>query len=121
MRFEELRKKYPKFVYQGYSYRISDRNLEIFFEFRIGSEFIFNPKITIENIDKKRLEGIKIETLDNLVFNLGMIEALSYWKATCSPLIEIKCGFLNAGQVKWWKDLMEKGLGQFFYENKIDF
>ncbi len=120
-KFKNLRKKYPKFVYENYSYRISDRNLEVIFEFKIGSEFIFNPKIVIENIDKKKLKLIKIKALNNLVFNLGMIEALSYWKATCSPLIEIKCGFLNAEQVKWWKYLIERGMGQFFYENKIDF
>jgi len=49
------------------------------------------------------------------------MEIPSYWKATCSPEILIKAGPLNGEQIKWWKDLMMKGMGQFFYENKIDF
>jgi len=59
--------------------------------------------------------------LNNLVFNLGLIEMLSYWKATCSPETEILAGSLNQEQIKWWKDLIDRGMGQFFYENKIDF
>jgi len=59
--------------------------------------------------------------VDNLVFHLGLIELLSYWKAACSPEIEIKAGPLNQEQIKWWKDLIINGMGQFFYENKIDF
>jgi 7-cyano-7-deazaguanine synthase in queuosine biosynthesis len=50
-----------------------------------------------------------------------MIETLSYWKATCSPKIEILAGSLNEEQIKWWKDLILKGMGQFFFENKINF
>ena len=49
-----------------------------------------------------------------------MIEALSYWKVTCSPEIKIRVGKLDKNQVKWWKDLIINGMGQFFYENKID-
>jgi hypothetical protein len=50
-----------------------------------------------------------------------MIEALSYWKATCSPKIEILAGDLNKEQIRWWRNLIFKGMGQFFFENKINF
>jgi len=59
-------------------------------------------------------------TIDNLVFHLGLMEIPSYWKATCSPKIVIEAGFLNKDQIKWWKNLIINGMGQFFYENKID-
>ena len=59
--------------------------------------------------------------MNNLVFNLGLIEMFSYWKTTCAPEIVIKAGHLDARQVNWWQDLLIKGLGQFFFENKIDF
>ncbi|MDO8663274.1 MAG: hypothetical protein Q7K28_00320 [Candidatus Wildermuthbacteria bacterium] len=48
------------------------------------------------------------------------MEIPSYWKATCSREIEIRAGYLNKKQTDWWKDLMIKGMGQFYYENKID-
>jgi len=45
----------------------------------------------------------------------------SYWKAACSPEIVIEAGTLSLRQRKWWEWLILNGLGQFFYENKIDF
>lgn len=115
-----LRKKYPKFIYEKYFYKISGKNLEIFFDFKIAPGIKFQPKISIENIDKKRLAGIKNGGLDNLIFHLGLIEIPSYWKTTCSPVIEVRAGYLNKEQVNWWKKLFIDGMGQFYYENKID-
>ena len=116
-----FRKKYPKFIYRDYFYRISKNDLEIFFDFAIEPGIVFRPKVVIKNVGESRVKRIKIKTLDNLIFNLGLIEAISYWKATCSSKIEIEAGYLNKRQIKWWKDLIINGMGQFFYENKIDF
>ncbi|MDP2864127.1 MAG: hypothetical protein Q8N73_00480, partial [bacterium] len=69
----------------------------------------------------KKLEIVGEKVLNNLIFHLGLIELLSYWKTTCSPEIIIKAGFLNSEQLSFWKDLIIKGMGQFFYENKINF
>ena len=121
MKAQNLRKKYPKFIYQGYSYRISKKNLEILFDFRTEPNIKFRPKVVIENIDKSQIERVGDRILNNLVFNLGLMEIPSYWKATCSPEIIIKAGYLDKEQIKWWRDLIIKGMGQFFYENKINF
>ena len=151
MQYKELREKYPKFVYEKYSYRISGakprsgratfsgNNLEIFFDFLIEPDIKFQPKIVIENIPQK-LSILDIDRFENLIFHLGLMEIPSYWKATCSPEILIKAGPLsmkaspsspsstnlrfvsiNKEQIDWWKDLIIKGMGQFFYENKINF
>jgi hypothetical protein len=152
---EVLRRKYPRFVYENFDWEISGKDLKISFDFRIEPNLKFKPTVIIKNIDKKRVEKIGDRVLDNLVFNLGLIELLSYWKATCSPEILIKTGYLsmkaspsspsstnlrfvsiNKEQIKypsvakggderkfidWWKDLIINGMGQFFYENKVDF
>jgi len=115
-----LRKKYPKFIYEKYTYGISKNDLEILFSFRIPPDIEFQPRILIRNINKANVKRLGKETLDNLVFNLGLIEMLSYWKATCSPEILVKAGSLDKTQINWWENLIIKGLGQFFYENKID-
>jgi len=57
--------------------------------------------------------------LNNIVFHIGMIEMLSYWKAACSPKIIVKPFSLNEEQVMWWKNLYFNGLGEFFYLNNI--
>lgn len=127
MRVEFLRKKYPRFIYQKYSYKIHQGNLKISFLFEVPPDIKFKPQLIIKNVTRLRpnpsilVKNIPRNVLDNLVFHLGLMEIPSYWKATCSPIIEIRAGFLNFEQIDWWKDLIIKGMGQFFYENKINF
>jgi len=116
MNFKNLRKKYPRFVYESYSYRISGKDLKISFVFKIKPDISFNPTLVIRNIPK-----VNVIKLDNLIFQLGLIEMISYWKATCSPLIEIKAGSLNKEQINFWQDLILNGMSQFFFENKMPF
>ncbi len=112
MVFDSLRKKYPRFIYQGFKIT-QDRDLKVSFRFSVA-DIEFNPQILFPNVKWN-------PKLENLVFNLGLVEMISYWKATCSPEIIIKAGFLDEEQIAWWKDLIVKGLGEFFYKNKIDF
>lgn len=129
-KIQNLRKKYPKFVYKNYSYCTIGRNFKAVFDFRIEPGIFFSPEIIIEGVDTKILKKIGLSAgasaeaeesvLDNLVFHLGLIEIPSYWKTTCSPIIEIKAGYLNSDQIKWWKKLLIDGMGQFYFENKID-
>ncbi len=116
MKLNILQKKYPRFIYEKYSFNNSGKDLRISFHFKIEPDISFRPEVIIKNCPKKNLAKI-----DNLVFNLGLIEMISYWKSTCSPIIEIKAGHLLREQIEWWQDLIQKGLGQFFYENRIPF
>lgn len=116
-----LRQKYPEFIYQSHKWETFKKGLKIFFDFRISSDIQFKPEIIIRDINQKRIEGLSKETLNNLVFHLGLIEIFSYWKATCSPVIKIKAGSLDKEQIKWWRKLLIRGMGQYFYENKINF
>jgi len=85
-----LRKQYPVFSYESYSFKQTKSGLLISFVFKTN-DIVFRPKILIKKAKSKK--GI-----DNLVFNLGLIEMFSYWKAFCSPKIMIKCGRLDAFQ-----------------------
>ena len=119
-KFVSLRKKHPKFIYKSYSYKLTSGNLKIVFDFRVEPDIRFKPEITIRDIKKPRLKKIGDRVINNFVFHLGLMEIPSYWKSVCSPEIIISAGYLNKEQIKWWKDLIIKGMGQFFYENKID-
>lgn len=111
-----LREKYPKFIYKGYSYKIFRNDLKIFFDFGIPPNIEFHPEIIIKNAGKEISEN-----LNNFIFHIGLMEIPTYWKTTCSPIIEIKAGYLNKKQIDWWKRFIINGMGQFFYENQINF
>lgn len=119
IKLKNLRRRHPKFIYRKYDYKISGGNLKISFLFEIPPDIKFCPQLVIKNI-KGTIFVPTRSILNNLVFHLGLIEMLSYWKTTCSPEIIIEAGCLNGKQIKWWKNLIIKGMGQFFYENKID-
>lgn len=120
-KYQILRKKYPKFIYQNFNWKALKNSLKIWFDFRIEPDIKFKPKILIQNLTRNEIERVGERILNTLIFNLGLIESLSYWKATCSPEILILAGDLKKEQIQWWKNLILKGMGQFFYENKINF
>jgi hypothetical protein len=68
-----------------------------------------------KDIDYKNEEVVR-----RLVFNLGLVELVSYWKCACPPLVRIKAGYLDEEQKEWWKRQYFLGLGEFFYTNRID-
>lgn len=118
---EQLRKKYPRFVYESFAWSLAGDSLKAVFQFKAEPDLSFQPEITIHSIKSSRVDSLSRECLDNLVFHLGLVEVLSYWKATCSPQILIQAGSLSDEQVEWWRDLLLKGMGEYFFVNNIDF
>ena len=113
--FSELRKKYPIFEYNNYLITKNDRGYEVTYNYSIKGLDTFSTKWTFPaNME------VNPEILNRLIFNLGLVEAISYWKITCSPNINICCGGLDEEQVNWWKKLFYNGLGEFMYVNHIN-
>ena len=117
-----LRKKYPQFIYKSFKYSFFEakKTLEIEFLFQI-EDLTFRPKVEIGNISNSTFKNLNGSILENFIFHLGLIEIPSYWKATCSPIIKIEAGQLNEEQRAWWHGQIVSGLGEFFYQNNIDF
>ncbi|MBR2588465.1 MAG: hypothetical protein IKD77_04580 [Bacilli bacterium] len=118
-KFKKLREKYSTFVYESFSIvDNSDDEIKIRFKFVIENLTTFEPEITILksnlNIDNKL-----IQNCNNAIFHIGLIELISYWKATCSPNVIIKAGYINEEQIKWFKKLYFYGLGELFFTNGI--
>jgi hypothetical protein len=122
MTTEELRQKYPLFIFEKYEYKFINENLEISYYFSLPPDHKFSHKIVVENC-KPALPagGLKIVNLENLIFHVGLSLMPSYWKAACSPKIEIQAGNLSEKQLEFWKKLFIKGMGEYFYKNEIDF
>lgn len=120
MNVETLREKYPNFVYKSFDSKRNSGNLDLSFNFQAPPDIEFNPKVVLKNIPQGALDQVPRQALNNFVFHLGLAEIPSYWKATCSPTIRIEAGQLDNYQVEWWKKLLMKGMGQFFWENGIE-
>lgn len=117
--FTELREKYLTFTYHSYEATTQRQELQLAFSFSTG-EHRFTPTVVIPQISVERWQRLPEELKSNLIFHLGLIEMISYWKATCSPVIVLEAGILNEEQQAWWKDLIWDGLGEFLYRNEIE-
>ena len=114
MEYNKLKHQYSEFIYKDYEIEKHGNKLSITYNFEISNLITFNP--TWEFVVSKDYDE---EVLNLLVFNLGMVELVSYWKCVCSEKVIIKAGNLTFNQAKWWKKLYFNGLGEFFFVNKI--
>lgn len=119
MNFLELREKYPNFLYNSYKIYEDNEKVCIKYEFEIENLSKFEPKIEILKKEFK-FKDINSLNVKNIVFSLGMVEAISYFKSTCSKHFFIKCGKLNEFQKKWFRKLYYLGLGEFRFINNIN-
>lgn len=118
---EELRKKHPRFFYRNFKISLKGDSLRFTFTFELEPGIFFNPEVSIQGVGPKKIEGLGKKTLDNFAFHLGLMEIPSYWKAACSPEIIVEAGYLDNYQKDWWRNLLIKGMGEFYFINQIDF
>jgi hypothetical protein len=118
-KFSKLRKDFPFFVYEGFEYQISEDSLEVVFHFSISKQYFFHPTISLKKNSQIDYHRIPKKQLNLLLFHIGMVEVISYWKTTCSPLIVIRNYHFTKEQEEWWKKLFYNGLSEFFYLNDI--
>ncbi|MBR5800877.1 MAG: hypothetical protein IKY23_12550 [Lachnospiraceae bacterium] len=114
-KFEEYRKKYPEFIYRDYELEKEEGMYTVRYFFEIPGLCEFTPKWSFpfeREVDE--------EVLRALVFQLGMVESISYWKAACPPKLSVKCGALTKEQANFWKNLYFHGLGEFLFVNGIE-
>ena len=118
-RYLKFRKEYPRFFYRGYSTEETLNELKITYTFEIEGLSEFTPTWTFPKNENTQVKWNEDPLMKKMIFSLGMVELVSYWKITCSPQVVIEAGTLNEDQILWWKDLYFNGLGEFFYVNKI--
>lgn len=110
---------YPYFNYNTYNIQLLSDKLKISFDFDNG-KFSFHPSSYWRFNKTLNAKKLNFNEIEAFVFNIGMIELISYWKATCSPIVNINLSFLSDYQTMWWKNLYYYGMGEFFYKNNIE-
>ena len=119
-KYLNLRNIYKQFIYESYEIKKDEKAVEICFHYSLDGKFHFNPTLSIPFKSFIHPEIINEPVFENIVFHIGMIELVSYWKAACPPEIVVKPFFLSEEQKNWWKKIYFHGLGEFFYLNSIN-
>ncbi len=124
--YEELRRQHPVFYYRSVQIEETEAGLHITYCFEIPGLATFRPEWTFPlKTEAARQEiarlcqGQKQEKLEGLIFSLGLVELISYWKTCCPPKVILEAGCLTPEQQQWWKEQYYYGLGEFFYTNGI--
>ena len=118
-KYDSLRQTFKSFCYEDFHYKVENGAFFAKFDFVLSSEIAFHPCFEIPARNFYHWDSIPKPLLDNLVFHIGMIELISYWKIACPKKVVIKPFVLNEEQIRWWKKLYFNGLGEFFYVNGI--
>lgn len=122
-KYDELRTEYPWFSFDGYDVFADKNHISITYFFNLSGKYSFTPgfKIPFKPVYKIPFTpNLRNNPLfDALIFQIGMIELVSYWKAACPPTVIIKPHKLDEWQTNWWKKVYFNGLGEFFYLNNI--
>ena len=119
-KFLQFREDYPSFSYDGWHLTKENDVIKIVFDFSIDGLCEFHPSTEIPVADLDIANDYNSETAEKIIFNLGMVELISYWKCACPKTVNIKCGYLSEKDIKWYKKLYFGGLSEFFYINGID-
>jgi len=119
-KFLELRKKFPWFSYEKFTWTLSEKGLEAEFQFDLSGVVTFRPRIFIPKKSWFLPSAETKELLPGILFRIGLIEMISYWKAACPPIVKVNPGTLGAEEIVWWKKVWYNGMGEFFYLNSID-
>ncbi|OGH24188.1 MAG: hypothetical protein A3B47_04995 [Candidatus Levybacteria bacterium RIFCSPLOWO2_01_FULL_39_24] len=106
-----------KFVFKGHESNLEKGEIIFSFGFRGEKNIDFAEKISFPPVTNKIPETLLKSLLNNLMLILG----ISYWKAYCPKEIVVENNFLTHEQAEFWNIVYTKGMGEFFYKNKIDF
>ena len=122
-KFIQFRNEYTYLEYNGYKAVIDAEGLNVQFEFDLSGKFVFRPGFSIPRknffSDFPTKEVIASPLYANLLFQIGLIELVSYWKAACPAKVILNGQKLSDEQISWWKNVYFQGLGEFFYTNEI--
>ena len=118
-KYNSLREEYDFFRFQRYDYTLEKDSLYVKFYFSLNDEYFFTPSFEIAKRKFYDFNNLGNNQLDTILFNIGMIELISYWKLACPKKVYITPFRLSEEQIKWWKKLYFNGLGEFFYLNGI--
>ncbi|HRY63665.1 MAG TPA: hypothetical protein P5267_03640, partial [Patescibacteria group bacterium] len=104
-------------IFQFAKYQFNPRNGVVLFDYALDN-ICFQEKLLLPPVSK--LNKKQLAALDLALFNLFLIAGISYYKTYCPKKIDLGKYKLSREQAAFWNKVYTKGLGEFFYKNKLD-
>ena len=117
---QRLRADYPVFRIEGAEATPGPTGVRLEFAFAAG-QLRFRPVVELTGLTGDEAAGVATPTARRMIRALAIIEAFSYWKALCSPVIEVALPAPEAAELDWWRSFWPGAMGEFFYRNGIDY
>ena len=115
-----LREKYPVFRIEDASVDTNPDGVTLRFSFAAGA-LRFRPSVQFTGLNPEEAARVTAPTARRIVRALAIVEAFSYWKALCSPVIEVALPAPDAAELDWWRAFWPGAMGEFFYRNQIGY
>jgi UDP-N-acetyl-alpha-D-muramoyl-L-alanyl-L-glutamate epimerase len=116
----QLRNSHPVFRIADARAATNGGTVRLAFRFTCG-QTTFAPTVDITGLRPDEAARTRTPTARRLIRALAIVEAFSYWKAYCSPLIEVAPPAADPDETAWWESFWPKAMGEFFYRNGIDY
>lgn len=108
--------KYQSFIFDSYQFDADSRQIKLNYSY--DDKLRFTEVITLAK--DAPLERANSKDFDRALFALHLAGGASYYKVFAPKKIEVRSGKLNQDQVDFWDKFYTKGLGEFFYQNELD-
>lgn len=106
--------KYQNFIFKDYEFNPNSKYLRLYYGYDGEIEFCESYKFDFEFTEYDEL------LLDKVIQSLFFMAGVSYFKIYLAPNIFIEKGEMDETMAKFFSKTYEKGLGEFFYVNKLD-
>ncbi len=107
------------FEFVSYSFNTDKHTIEFTYSLTTPEQSrTFTETLVLPNL---AISVVPDALLDQLLHTLHIMLGISYWKTYCPAEIKINTKPLTKEQAVFWNTVYTKGLGEFFYKNKIDF
>ncbi|MCC6643174.1 hypothetical protein IT411_00310, partial [Candidatus Peregrinibacteria bacterium] len=110
--------KFDKFWFEGAKHKIEGENLEIELKYSLDKKVFFTEKLSMPVTFSGRT-GVIGPAFEKALKALEIVGGISYYKAYLPA--EMAGANLSEEQAEFWRKVYERGLGEFFFKNKIDF
>ncbi|HEY5267715.1 MAG TPA: hypothetical protein VII94_01110 [Candidatus Saccharimonadales bacterium] len=106
--------KYNNFIFENYDFDLDSKTLRFYYSYDGILNFCESYKFDFDFI------AFDSQALDRAVFSLFILSGVSYFKAYLAPNIVINNGKLSQDDYNFFTTTYQRGLGEFFYVNKLD-